>query len=224
MDPAPPTLTLPGLATPEAKAHLDAMLRALQAALRRAMALGPDAALDAAFHADLDEAYAAYDAWLEGVAAHNAFSCARGCTACCHDNPHGVAGVEILRLRRRLRADGRWEGLRGPLREAGAAYAADAARLGDRQAMEGQRARGRPCPLLDARGSCVAYAERPVVCRMFHALTPAGWCEPDSPHFARRENPHLLPPAVCLQILGAISRCLGLPASVTLWEGLAEGA
>jgi len=224
MDPGRPTLTLPGLATPEATARLEVMLRALQAALRRAMELGPDAARDAAFHDHLDAAYVAYDAWIRGVAAHNDFTCGRGCSACCHDNPHGIAGVEILRLRRRLQRDGRWEALGDRMRAAGVAYAEQAARLGDAEAMVRQRALGRPCPLLDEGGACSVYADRPVACRMFHALTPADWCDPRSPRFAERENPHLLPPAVCLQILGAISRCLDLPPSVTLWEGLASGA
>lgn len=215
------TVALAGLDGEEAQALVRATLVALQDALRKAMASGPAAAEDASFWADLDRAYAAYDGWIALVARQNPLSCARGCTACCHDNPHGVAGVELARLRRRLRQDGLDQTLAPAFTEAARAFAALASEAGGAEAMRHQRARRRPCPLLGPGGDCRAYAQRPVACRMFHALTPASWCDPAHPDFARRQNPNLLPPLVCRQILGAISRCLGLPAQATLWEGMA---
>lgn len=214
-------MELCGTGTPEGQRRLDELLRALQGALRLAMEAGPAASEDPAFHAQLERAYQAYDGWIAEVEAANAFTCGRGCAACCHDNPHGVAGVEILRLRRALAAQGRLERVTAEAVEAAAAFQEQVGARGGRSAMEGQRALHRPCPLLDASGACSAYPARPLACRMFHALTPPAWCDPAHPDFERRQNPHLLPPRVCLQLLGAISRCLGLPASTTLWEGLA---
>lgn len=216
----PETLSLDGLATPEAAARNDAMLRALQRALRKAMAAGPAAAEDREFWAAMEEFYGEYDRWIAGVGAVNAFTCGRGCSACCHDNPHGVAGVELLRLWWRLRSEGRLASIRPAVQSASSAFRASVLEHGERGAMEGQRALHRPCPLLGVEGECTVYADRPVACRMFHAVTPATWCDPTHAEFQSRVNPHLLPPLVCRQILGAISRCLGLPASTTLWEGL----
>ncbi len=214
-------ISLPGLDSPEAQAQIERMLRPLQSALRRAMSAGPAAAEDDGFWAEIASAYAAYDAWIALLAARSPFTCARGCSACCHDNPHGVAGVESLRLRRRLRYDGRLDALEPAIQDAARAWAAAVRAEGGELAMRHQRALHRPCPLLGPDGACTVYADRPVACRMFHALTPAAWCEPTHPDFERRQNPNLLPPLVCRQLLGAISRCLGLPASTTLWEGLA---
>lgn len=219
--PSPATLSLAGLEAPDAVAEQDRMLRALQDALRRAIAAGPEAANQVEFWADLDRAYQAYDRWIAHVSARNPISCARGCTACCHDNPHGVAGVEILRIQRALSSSGLEAELREDITEAAAAFAALSAEHGPEAALQRQRSQGRPCPLLGADGDCRAYPQRPVACRMFHALSPAAWCHPAHPEHARRQNPNLLPPLVCRQILGAISRCLGLPASGNLWEGLA---
>lgn len=208
-----------GAASPEATAALDAMLKALQAALRRAMAGGPSTVSDPAFWEDLERAYAAYDAWIAVIGARNAFSCAMGCTSCCHDNPHGVAGVELARLGRAL--GGREPELKPRVESAATRYRALVASVGPDQAEAQTRALGQPCPLLSDGGLCTAYAARPMACRMFHALTPAAWCDPADPHFSERVNPNLVPPLVIRQLLAAISRCLGLQGG-TLWEGLVE--
>lgn len=205
-----------------ARAALDQMLVALQAALRRAMAHGPATADEPDFWADLDRAYAAYDAYLAHVIAAHPARCQRGCDACCHDNPRGVAGVEQLRLARAIEAAGRIEEVRPRVAAAAAAYAAARQEHGDLEAAEGQRARHRPCPLLGADGACTVYPSRPVACRMFFAFTPPEWCVPTHPRFLERQNPNLVPPLVCRQILGAISQCLGRPSSTNLWEGLAD--
>lgn len=208
---------LAGAGSPEASAALHGMLTALQAALRKAMARGAASAEDPAFWADLDGAYEAYDAWIAVIAAQNRFSCAMGCAACCHDNPHGVAGVELLRVRRAIA--GRRAELQPRVDLARSRYQALVASLGAQSAEAATRALGQPCPLLSDRGLCTAYAARPMACRMFHALTPAAWCDPSDPRFAERVNPNLVPPLVLRQLLGAISRCLGEPGG-TLWEGL----
>jgi Fe-S-cluster containining protein len=219
---SPPTIELPAVASPAATAALEQMLRALQGALRRAMAAGPAAAEDVAFQAELDEAMAAYDRFLAVVVAHHPMSCARGCAACCRDNPDGVAGVEILRLQARLQAEGRAEAVGAAAAEGAALFRDAAAALGREEALATWRRRGRRCPLLGADGACTVYTLRPVACRMFHALSPAAWCAPGDPRHAERQHPHLLPPLACRQLLGAISRCLGRPASTSLLEGLAQ--
>ena len=216
---AVPTLDLAGAASHEASVALDGMLKALQAALRKAMASGAATAEDAAFWQDIDRAYASYDAWIAVIAAQNPFSCAKGCTACCHDNPHGLAGVELLRMRRAIAG---WEAELQPRMDlAVARYRALVASLGPEMAEAATRSLRQPCPLLSEAGLCTAYTARPMACRMFHALTPAAWCDPSDPRFAERVNPNLVPPLVLRQLLGAISRCLGQPGG-TLWEGLRE--
>lgn len=214
------TLELEAVGSPEARAALEQMLRALQGALRLAMAKQEQAAEEAAFWTAMDEALAAYDHYLGLVAAAHPMACRLGCTACCHDNPQGVAGVEILRIQRRLARDGLVPALENRITAAADAFHSRVESLGAKTAAESQRARGEPCPLLGSDGACAVYPERPVACRMFHANTPAAWCSPGHPRFGDRVNPNLVPPAVCLQILGAISRCLGLPASTDLWGGL----
>ena len=213
-------LDLAAAGSPAATAALDQMLRALQDALRLAMAQRERAVEEAAFWEQLDRAFAAYDRFLAVVTTAHPMSCRMGCTACCHDNPQGVAGVEILRLKKRMNAGGLADGLRERIATASAGFQARQDLHGEAAASI-QRARGEPCPLLGADGLCVAYAQRPVACRMFHATTPAAWCTPTDLHFADRVNPNLVPPLVCRQLLGAISRCLGLPASTDLWSGLA---
>ena len=214
------TLNLPGTATPAAHAALEAMLAALQGALRIAMARGPAAAEEEDFWASVEIAYSAYDRWLALVVSAHPMRCRAGCSACCRDNPRGVAGVEALRLARALRADGAIKRVAAEVHEAATTYEQACEALGRQEAGEAQRAQGRPCPLLGAGGFCTAYQARPVACRMFYATTPPEWCSPEDPNFGVRVNPNLVPPAVCRQILGAISHCLGLPAATNLWEGL----
>ena len=214
------TLAWASASSPEATAAQNDMLRALQAALRRAMAGDPTA--DPAFWADLDAAYAAYDRYVAAALQGHPVSCAFACTACCHDNPHGVAGVEILRLSRHLAQTGLAERILPAAAEAAQDFAATRASAGAGDLMRAQRARRRSCPLLSAEGACQAYAARPIACRMFHALTPAAWCDPAHARFSERINPNLVPQRTLLQLLGAISRFLDQPAETTLWEGLAS--
>ena len=210
-------LELAGLSSPEAQAALGAMLKALQSALRRALSAGPAAVEDPALWAEVEAAYAAYDAWIAVVAAANPVTCRAGCTACCHDNPHGVAGIELARLRRALA--GREAELQPRVERAVAAYRALVAERGEMAAEAATRALRQPCPLLGAHGLCTAYNARPMACRMFYALTPPEMCDPGHPAFDQRVNPNLVPPLVIRQLLGALSRVLELPGG-TLWEGL----
>ncbi len=203
--PAPPTITLDAAASPEANALLTTMLRALQGALRAA----PDA--DDLLEEALAEGLVAYDAFLAHVVAAHPMSCRVGCTACCHDNPRGVTGVEIERLVRAVDA-----------LPDGAAVRAHFARLAaGRSDAEAWRRRREPCPLLDTEGRCRAYAVRPLACRAFVAVTPAAWCDPASPSYADRVNPHLDPPRVILQILQALSARRGLAVAIDLHTGMA---
>lgn len=201
----PPTITLDAAASPEANALLTTMLRALQSALRAP----PED--EAALAAGLSAGLAAYDAYLAHVVGAHPMSCAIGCTACCHDNPRGVTGVELERLGRAV--DAMPDGAR--IR---AAFADLAARRTD---AETWRRRREPCPLLDSAGRCRAYDARPLACRAFVAVTPAAWCEPASPSYADRVNPHLDPPRVVLQILQALSARRGLSVATDLHTGMA---
>lgn len=201
----PDFVHLDAAASPEANARLTDMLRALQDALR---APADDlATLDAA----MDRAFAAYDAFAAHVVAAHPMACAAGCTACCHDNPRGVSGVELRRLGQAIDAFPDGPALR-------ARFAALAAEGADPDTWRRMR---RPCPLLDAAGRCRAYDRRPIACRAFFALTPAAWCDPDHPDYPRRTNPHLDPPAVLVQLLRVLSARAGLPVATDLHAGLA---
>ncbi len=202
----PPTLTLDAAGSPEAGHHKNRMLWALQSALRA------PAADDEALEAGLVEALLAYDDYRDHVQTAHPMQCAVGCTACCHDNPRGVAGVELERLARVIAT---W-----PDAEAVKAKLLALSQAADRDPRR-WRARRQPCPLLDDAGCCRAYAHRPIACRAFVALTPASWCDPADPRHEERVNPHLDPPQVLLQILMALSARRGLPPSADLQGGLA---
>ncbi len=191
--------------SPEAKVHLDAMLRALQDALR----LPP--VWNAPMVAAVDRAFAAYDAYIALVVARHPVSCAQGCTACCHDNPRNLTGVELRRLHDAVMA----------LPGAGSTMSKFSALAAQKADPEAWRKRGVPCPLL-RDGRCSTYAARPVACRGFHALTPAQWCSPGHPRYAERVNPHLEPPAVLLQCLRVLSDRLGLAHGDDLHAGMSR--
>jgi Fe-S-cluster containining protein len=202
--PALPAITLDAAGSPRANELLTTMLRALQGALRAAP--GDDAALEQG----LRDGLAAYDAFVAHVVAAHPMACRAGCTACCHDDPDGVTGVELERLARVV--DG-WPD--GPAIRA--RFAALAARRTDPAAWRRLRL---PCPLLDAAGRCRAYEARPLACRAFHALTPAEWCDPGDARYEERVNPHVDPPRVILQILQALSARRGLVVATDLHTGM----
>ena len=199
-------IDLPGTAEPEAVAALDDMLRALQAALRLPPAWTPE--LEAHVHG----AFAAYDRYLAHATRRHPMSCRSGCTACCHDDPRGLSGLEQHMLRRWLDAQPDAADLR-------AAFA-DLARKGEGDSPDQWRRRKIPCPLLK-NDRCRAYPLRPIACRAFHALTPAEWCDPRHPRYPRRVNPHLDPPPVLLMALKVLSSRLGLPDPDRLHRALA---
>ncbi len=201
----PLTVTLDAAASPEANALLTTMLRALQVALRAPPS--DDSALEAGLEAGLR----AYDEFLAAVVRAHPMSCRRGCTACCHDNPRGVTGVEIERLRSVVAA---WPDAENVLDH----FTMLAALRTDPETWRRSR---HPCPLLDGDGGCRAYAQRPLACRAFVAQTPAEWCDPGEPGYASRVNPHLDPPRVILQILQALSARRGLPVATDLHSGMA---
>jgi Fe-S-cluster containining protein len=202
------SIDLSAAASPEAVAALNQMLFAAQDALRLALGRAPGL-WDEALEAHLERAFAAYDRYRAIVETAHPTTCRVGCTACCHDNPRGVTGVE----RRYLTAwVDRWEdgpALRARFREL-AAQATDP---------ESWRRKHIACPLLE-NGRCRAYERRPIACRAFVALSPAEWCSPESADYARRVNPHLDPPAVILQIFNALSQHLGLGGPTDLHRGL----
>ncbi len=202
------SIDLSAAASPEAVAALNEMLFAAQDALRLALGRRPGL-WDAALEAHLERAFAAYDRYRAIVEAAHPTSCRAGCTACCHDNPRGVTGVE----RRYLSAlvDG-WE-------DAAAIHARFRTLAEQATDAESWRRKRIPCPLLQ-EGRCRAYDRRPIACRAFVALTPAEWCAPESENYAGRVNPHLDPPAVILQIFNALSQHVGLGGPTDLHRGL----
>lgn len=192
-------MNLEATASPEAIALLNQGLLALQRALKEALAAKSETA---ALQQALDEAFSAYDAYLAYVVGQHPMSCRLSCTACCHDNPQGVTGIEALRLQNQLK--------RLPLAQQAAIRAqATAALQAGSQNPHTWRARKVPCPLLHDN-QCTQYSVRPIACRAFYAHSPAEWCDPGHPRYASRVNPHLDPPRVYLQILSAISDVLGL--------------
>ena len=211
---------LPAAGSPEANAALQGMLVALQEALRIALARRGDAQDDADLWGHLQGAYDHYDSYINIVTTAHPMQCRRGCRVCCSDNAHAIAGVELLWVERTLRAAGRVEALRPVFASRAAVFRPRRESLGLEGALATNRALGLPCPLLGEDGACTIYASRPLACRQFQSLTPAEWCDPADPRFADRENPNLLPPLPVLQLLGAISQCLGLGSSTTLWEGM----
>lgn len=200
----PATIDLPASADAVAIRHLDTMLVALQDALRLPPRWSP------ALQSCLDRAFDAYDAYIAHVVAAHPMSCRRGCTACCHDNPEGVSGVELRRLRERI----------DTFPDAEAIYAAFARLAAMSTDPFSWRAARHPCPLLGEDGACRAYDRRPIACRAFHALSPAAWCDPDSPDYIGRINPHLDPPDVLLLFFKALSERLGLGPARDLHSGL----
>ena len=46
----------------------------------------------------------AYDRYISVVASGSSFSCKKGCSACCSDNPRGNTGVELLWLYTAIRS------------------------------------------------------------------------------------------------------------------------
>ena len=198
-------LTLLEAGSPEAKVHLDAMLQALQAAARLPLVW------NAPMIAAIDLAFAAYDAYLTRVVSRHPMACRMRCTACCHDNPQWVTGIELRRLHDVLRAT----------HGADATMARFVALAGQAADPAAWRARGIPCPLL-REGECSAYEKRPIACRSFVALTPAEWCSPSHAKYASRVNPHLEPPAILLRFLRMLSTDLGLANAADLHTGMAE--
>lgn len=205
------TIDLEASASPEALDALNGMLRSLQGALREVLGhpVGRSGWTETV-QRHLDEAFDAYDRYRMVVETAHPVSCRKGCTACCHDNPRGVTGVELLRLTEAVDRLKDGPEIRHHFRRL-AEQRTDAASW---------RSRGEPCPLLKD-GQCRTYALRPIACRAFVALTPAEWCSPQDPHYPDRLNPHLDPPRVILQLLAAISERLGLPAPTDLHRGMA---
>jgi Fe-S-cluster containining protein len=212
----PATVDLPGVASAAATAAMNEMLEAL-----RGPPVGPRgwpaelATQQARWEASaphLDLAFAAYDRFLSAVARAHPVSCGAACTACCHDNPRGVTGVELRRLRDVIAG---W-----PDRDAVVAQFRRYAAAGTPP--EQWRRLRRPCPLLDTAGRCRAYEARPIACRAFVAHTPAGWCDPDHARHADRVNPHLDPHPVILRLLDLLSQALELGKATDLHAGLAR--
>ncbi|HET8648983.1 MAG TPA: YkgJ family cysteine cluster protein [Gemmatimonadales bacterium] len=113
--------------------------------------------------------------------------CRAGCSACCH-GPFdiSVADAELVRdaveglpeetrAAARQRAEQSMERLRALAPDWTAPY--DVADLGDIQFDEMVASLAtEPCPMLDRSGSCLIYADRPLVCRLIglSMITPIG--------------------------------------------------
>lgn len=206
------TIDLEAAASPAAVEALNAMLKALQSALREVLGYPPGlSGWTPSVQASVDTAFDAYDRYLHVVTRAHPVSCRNRCSACCCDNPRGVTGVELLRLSSVVDARSDGTEIRRKFRE----YAEK------KTAKESWRALKNPCPLLK-EGSCSVYPVRPVACRAFVAFTEAEWCDPQHIHFEKRLNPHLDPPKVILQLLAALSDRLGLVVTTDLHTGMSR--
>ena len=135
------------------------------------------------------------DAWFAAgrAGAAGVVPCHEGCSACCH-GPFDISiadaeligvALDLLAPAARARAVTRARALLARMRDLepgwSPPYAVDALgeerfdRLTDALAAE-------PCPLLDDRGRCAIYADRPLVCRMIGLGmgTPAGRTIPNA--------------------------------------------
>lgn len=194
-----------------------------------------DKALPAGFFERYTDALCAYDRYIAHVldAESLAVSCRAGCAACCaHELARGIGTLEILAIYRLVRP---WPDIGAIYERAGensvafrrllaAELARDPRPLGpdDPRVLSAHLAYNRlkrPCPFLDqAQGACRIYPVRPLVCRWFFNLSPAEWCDPDSPHYAGRNGLGIDPYREVKGLLAALGERLGV-ATVNYLSG-----
>ena len=196
------------------------------------------AKLCGALAAVLDRAYALLDIYLyELVHQAGVFpSCGPRCAACCTDVPP-VLPVEALRMKQALLRldDGRIRLQRAVeqarqfqkllLERLPPSPRVDTSDPAYRRTQLAWRSLGYPCPVLGDDGNCVAYAARPLACRIHIHVEDPAHCEPRSPRFLKAERPPLWghPREARVELaLAGISSLLGLEGVPNLQWGLAR--
>jgi Fe-S-cluster containining protein len=202
--------------------HLRAVL-----ALQELEAFPRTHALPAVFFEEYGAALAEYDRYIAHVIAAGGLevSCAAGCSACCrHELARGMTPLEIIAIYRFVHG---WPDIDAVYDCAGRNAVAFQRLLHARMQQEpgpmvaddprvlsahlAYNRLERPCPFLDLeRGTCRIYPVRPLVCRWFHNLSPAQWCEPSHPEHARRDAFGVYPDPEINELMAAISRRLGV--------------
>ncbi len=207
------TIDVPAKRSPRAVEALNAGLVALQGVLRLP---GLESALDEgnvpdALYEGLEAWWESYSTYLSVVSESVSARCTTGCAACCHQNPRGLSGLEVLLVLRALRQREDWAEVKSALRlEAEAWHEQLSTSNTQDEVMAKTRRAAVRCPILDDSKRCRVYASRPVACRMFYAVTDPDWCDATHPNHADAVNPHFEPAQVLRQILLAISHRLGL--------------
>jgi Fe-S-cluster containining protein len=224
--------------TPEAMALLDQALEAVGRALKIAERTGPHLDVPRSLWAELDFAFECIDGYIARLFAEAELrpSCRDRCSACCSEAA-GALPIEALRMVRKLRgrADASIRFQRCVdqarafqkilLQHSGPRPRLDVASQDYRRAHLEWRRRQQPCPVLGDDGRCVAYAERPVACRIHFSLADPFHCEPTSPLYAKLRPPQLWVTERERSFdagLHRIGDALGLPASPNLMWGIAR--
>ncbi len=119
------------------------------------------------------------DRWFADTAKQHpgVIPCRAGCSACCH-GPFDISAADTLLLKAGIAAlsQAEQEGVRARgqalfelIRQQAPAWKApyDVAELGEER-FDGiaESLAEAPCPMLDERGSCLVYQDRPLVCRL----------------------------------------------------------
>jgi hypothetical protein len=191
------SMSVAAVGSAEATEALNRGLRALQDGLRlpgleTALASG---GLPQALSEALLRWWTAYEGYLQIVGDSLDIRCGAGCAHCCHDNPRGLSGVELLWLEQGIHDHPQQDELRSRIAYIAKRFQSRIDEHGDesRAQREGKIAR-QPCPLLDENQRCSVYAHRPV----------------EHPRAGEAVNPHLKPARVLRQLLQALSHRLGL--------------
>ena len=215
---------IPSLADPESARLTAEMIVAAQE-----MAACPDIETFAttgwlrdAFFEALDRFYAAYETYISHniAASQLRIQCKIGCNRCCWQMVHGLYGFEIVSLYRLLRGRADYERIHTTFLQQALQF--ESMRKGAtpsneeefRRALRQYAAAGNPCALL-ADSKCIAYAQRPTPCRMYHSLTDPILCVTPKGHTFNLEVP-----AAASQVLDALDARLAVPYSALLAQGL----
>ena len=153
----------------------------------------------------------AIENYFESIGKFSLFTCKKGCSHCCFDNPHGVSGMELIRIIPLLDTEQK-EKIQKQAQE----YKAIKKTQENPQIF--WKSLCQPCPLLK-NNQCSIYQQRPLACRSFFSLSSPQWCHPG--HKKYQSNPQI----DCDSLHSRLVECAnkyGLPGSTDLLTGLAS--
>ena len=119
----------------------------------------------------LDEFWDAMDRYYAHISSFSGFTCQKGCSACCFDNPHGVSGIELARIHPLLTPI-----QKDAIRLASTRFDSIEATSPEEKQIHWKQ-ECHPCPLL-TKGTCSVYSVRPLACRSFFSRHAPDWCHP----------------------------------------------